>query len=548
MKKVLSVILSIIMMLSVTAGLNLSAYAETMPSSGSCGTNVNYTFASSTGTLTISGNGKMDNYTATAAYPSPFDNQSSIKKVIINSGVTSIGNFAFYDCSGLTSITIPNSITSIGERAFEGCNSLMSITVPDSVTSIGDHAFMDCSGLTSLTIGKGVKSIGYNAFLSCSGLTSIVVNSGNAVYDSRNNCNAIIEKSSNTLIAGCRNTVVPNTVIGISDYSFFGCTGLTSIIIPDSVTSIGECAFDDCYNLSSVSLGNGLTSIEYHAFSYCTSLTSINIPCSVTDIGEGAFSACKGLTGIEIPDGVKSIESKAFFGCSGIKNLTIPDSVISIGDLAFCESRNGLTSVVIGKGVENISYGCFAWATALTSVTIPKNVSGIDEYAFQGCTSITDVYYGGTKAEWNGIVISDYNESLTNATIHCTDGVINEKTDPAPTPGTNPSDTPAASQTTPVWDGTLDVPLTLAKPVLKAKAAKKSAKLSWNKVGGAKYYEIQYGLKSNFKGAKTKKVKAFKSSVTIKKLKKGKKYYFRIRTVISSSKSAWSKKKSVKVK
>ena len=161
-------------------------------------------------------------------------------------GVKSIGSSAFSNCSGLTSITIPNSVTSIGSSAFSGCSGLTSITIPNSVTSIGSYAFSGCSGLTSITIPNSVTSIGNYAFRSCSGLISIKVEDGNPKYDSRNNCNAIIQKSNNSLIVGCKNTVIPNSVTNIGEYAFSECYGLTSITIPNSVTSIGSFAFSWC--------------------------------------------------------------------------------------------------------------------------------------------------------------------------------------------------------------------------------------------------------------------------------------------------------------
>ena len=170
----------------------------------------------------------------------------------IKEGTRFIGSSAFSGCSRLTSITIPNSVMSIGDEAFMHCFSLTSITIPYSVMSIGDDAFMGCSRLTSVTIGSGVTRIGSYAFDGCSGLTSIYVDSNNSVYDSRNNCNAIIETSSNTLILGCKNTVIPNSVTSIGGGAFEGCSGLTSITIPESVTSIGSSAFSDCSRLTSV--------------------------------------------------------------------------------------------------------------------------------------------------------------------------------------------------------------------------------------------------------------------------------------------------------
>ena len=183
--------------------------------------------------------------------------------------VTSIGNYAFYYCSGLTSVTIGNSVTSIGNGAFWGCSGLTSITIPNSVTSIGNYAFSGCSGLTSVTIPNSVTSIGTDAFSGCSGLTSIKVATNNSKYDSRDNCNAIVETATNALIGGCKNTVIPNSVTSIGDCAFAYCEGLTSIDIPNSVTSIGFQAFKDCSGLTSVTIPNSVTSIGSGAFCNC---------------------------------------------------------------------------------------------------------------------------------------------------------------------------------------------------------------------------------------------------------------------------------------
>ena len=231
------------------------------------------------------------------------------KTTTIPNSVTSIGNYAFLGCSGLTSITIPNSVTSIGSSAFSGCGSLTSITIPNSVTSIGDAAFSYCRGLTSIT-----------------------VESENSIFDSRDNCNAIIETSSNTLIAGCKTTTIPNSVTSIGNYAFSGCSGLTSITIPNSVTSIGSSAFQGCSGLTSITIPDGVTSIGSSAFQGCSSLTSITIPNSVTSIGSSAFQGCSSLTSITFLGRVSSIVYSAFYGCT-IHKLVCKGNEVKLTDL-----------------------------------------------------------------------------------------------------------------------------------------------------------------------------------------------------------------------
>ncbi len=383
-----------------------------------------------------------DSVTSISSYA--FEYCTSLTSVTIGDSVTSIGEAAFRDCTSLASITIGNSVTSIGGWAFSDCTSLTSITIPDSVISIGNGAFEYCTSLTSITIPDSVTSISYYAFYGCTSLTSIAI---------------------------------PDSVTSIGEAAFYHCTSLTSITIPDSVTSIGNYAFRYCTSLTSITIGNSVTSIGGWAFSDCTSLTSITIPDSVISIGNGAFEYCTSLTSITIPDSVTSIGYYAFADCTSITSITIPDSVTSIGNYEFrdCTSLtsisvvednqyysndeygvlfnkdkttliqypagntrtsytisdsitsigNGafnyctsLTSIIIPDSVTSIGYYAFYGCTGLTSITIPDSVTSIGNYAFFDCTSLTDVYYTGTEEQWNAITIKDYNESLTNATIH----------------------------------------------------------------------------------------------------------------------------------
>ena len=239
---------------------------------------------------------------------------NEIKDLVIPNGVTRIPVDAFAR-SIMSSLTIPNSVTSIEAGAFALCSNLTSIAIPNSVTSIGSSAFAGCSGLTSITIPNSVTSIGISAFSGCSGLTSIIVEEGNTIYDSRNNCNTIIETESNTLITGCKNTTIPNSVTSIGNGAFYNCSGLSSITIPNSVTSIGNGAFYNCSGLSSVTIPNSVTSIGNTAYYNCSGLSSITIPNSVTSIEFSAFSNCPELTDVTcLAENVPYTSSDAFDG------------------------------------------------------------------------------------------------------------------------------------------------------------------------------------------------------------------------------------------
>ena len=268
----------------------------------------------------------------------------SLTSVEIPNSVTSIETGAFLRCTHLTSVTIPNSVTSIGWQAFEYCTSLTSVEIPNSVTSIGSVAFSHCPTLTSVTIGSGTTNIGTSIFEGCTGLISVAVDNNNSTYDSRNNCNAIIETATNTLIAGCKNSIIPNTVSSIWKGAFIECASLNTIEIPNSVTGIGRAAFKGCAGLTSVTIGSGVTSIGDEAFWGCIGLTSVEISNSVTSIGDEAFRGCTGLTSVEIPNSVTSIGYNAFRGCSGLTSVTIGSGVTSIEGWAFGDCTD-LTSV-----------------------------------------------------------------------------------------------------------------------------------------------------------------------------------------------------------
>ena len=290
-----------------------------------------------------------------------FDGCENLTSITIPNSVTSIGDFAFAYFRNLTSFTIPNSVTSIGNWAFVGCWNLSSITIPNGVTSIGKGAFDWCTSLTFITIPNSVTSIGGWAFRGCGNLTSIKVDRGNPKYDSRNNCNAIIETATNTIIAGCSNTIIPHSVTSIGEYAFFGSNKLTSITILNSITSIGNGAFGGCNNLTSIivdknnpiydSRNNCNAIIETATNTLIAGCSNTIIPNGVTSIGNSAFEDCENLTSITIPNSVTSIGYRAFDDCDNLTSITIPNSVTSIGEEAFlyCDK---LKTIYIPKGTK----------------------------------------------------------------------------------------------------------------------------------------------------------------------------------------------------
>ena len=269
------------------------------------------------------------------------------------------------------------------------------------VTSIGKYALSCCHRLTSVTIPSSVTSIGESAFHNSERLASITVEEGNTVYDSRDNCNAIIESATNTLIAGSNNTVIPQGVTSIGDHAFSGCSDLTSLTIPASVTSIGDYAFNYCTGLKTLTIPASVTSIGKGAFHGCTGLTSVTIPISVTSIEPFAFSGCSDLTSISVKKGNTVYDSRG--NCNAIietatntliavcKNTVIPKSVTSIGKGAFSHC-NYLSSVTLPKGVTSIGDGAFDYCTRLKTVKIPASVTSIGDIVFNCCYSLRDVY------------------------------------------------------------------------------------------------------------------------------------------------------------
>jgi len=315
---------------------------------------------------------------------------------------------AFYGCSGLTDVIIHdlaawccarfedssrNPLSNGGKLYLDG-ELIENLIIPASVTSIGDYAFSDCSSLKSVTIPESVTNVGKSAFSCCRGLKEVIIHDLAAWCSIR-----FWDYSSNPLSNGGKlyldgelieNLVIPASVPSIVDYSFSACSSLTSVTIPSSVTSIGSNAFYQCSNLASVTIPVSITSIDESAFDGCSSLTSVEIPSSVTSIGDNAFSHCDALTSVTIPESVAGIGDRAFWCCSNLKSVTIQEGVTCIGKEAFILCYN-LMNVTIPASVTSIEDGAFKDCRSLTSVTIPASVTTIGGSAFKDCTNLANV-------------------------------------------------------------------------------------------------------------------------------------------------------------
>ena len=384
---------------------------------------------------TVTHNGAT--YTVTSIGNWAFRDCSGLTSVTIPNSVTSIGDLAFTDCIGMTSVTIGNSVTSIGRAAFDGCSGLTSFTIPNSVTTIDDAVFRDCTGLTSVTIGNSVTSIGQEAFEDCTSLNSVYYTGDIAGWCAISFwCNVVNKKSNplyyaNNLYIGNSSTpvtdlVIPASVTVIQTGSFIGCSSLTSVTIPDGVTSIGAYAFNDCTGLTSVTIPNSVISIGTGAFYDCSGLTSVTIGNSVTSIREDAFNGCSNLNSVYYTGDVAGwcgisfhgdgssylYNSKTsnplyygenlYIGNTLVTDLVIPTSVTSIKRCSFiCCS---MTSVTIPNSVTSIEEEAFYHCTNLTSITIPNSVTSIGAKAFGCGSSLNTVNYNATNCS----ILSDW--------------------------------------------------------------------------------------------------------------------------------------------
>lgn len=425
--------------------------------SGTCGENLTWDYDEGTLTLTIGGTGTMNayssrNYSGDDVTTAPWRSYyRSMRTLVIDSGVTGIGAYAFCGCSRLTSVTFPGSVTSVGDNAFAGCSGLTGthitdlpawcgisfssrssnpllysdglylngslvtdLVIPDGVAAVGRYAFAGFAGLTGVTFPESVTSIGTGAFSGCAGLTGVAI---------------------------------PDSVTSIGTSAFSGCVGLTGVRISDIAAWCGI-SFADCYSnplycakklylddalVTDLVIPDGVTAVGSYAFNGCAELTSVTIPDSVTEIGQYAFDGCDGLSGVRItdvaawcgisfansssnplcfakklylddalvtdlviPDGVTAIGDHAFTGYPELTSVKIPNSVTSIGRYAF-SSCFALTDVVIPDSVETISNSAFYYCSNVKTLTIGKGLTSLGSSAFQFCTALEEINYNATN-------------------------------------------------------------------------------------------------------------------------------------------------------
>lgn len=403
------------------------AFAVGALADGVCGAEVTWTLSPS-GVLTISGKGEIDDCSYGRA---PWkDERDSIKSVIVEEGVTGIGNNAFYWCRELTNVQLPESLVTIGDYAFENCSRLNSINIPNGVTSIGEWAFYGCENLPVLTLPDNLVSIGALAFCDCENLMElvipasvtyisedrtfkgcdklekIVVADGNPAYITVDG--VLFNYDKNTLInypAGKKDSsyTVPNSVTSINDYGFYWNENIQSITVPGTVKSIGSDVFAGCSKLTSLALAEGIESIGETAFFHASALTSISFPASLASLGNDPFESCSMLTNINVAENssfYKSVNGVLFSSDmktliaypAGLKavSYTIPEGVVAIGAYAFLHNHN-VVNITFPDSLVTIGHSAFYGCDKLTGIQFPNNLATIEDDAFGSCDSLTTI-------------------------------------------------------------------------------------------------------------------------------------------------------------
>ena len=363
---------------------------------------------------------------------------SNLEKVSIPDSVTNIGHGAFNGCSNLSDITLPNSVKSIGTDAFYNCSSLKSIIIPDNVDCITYRTFYNCSSMTKITIPESVTTINNEAFYGCQKLNDVYFRGTKANWetisvgsDNTSLTNATLHYNYNELLEYLTYTVTYNGKVKITDCNtdVNGDYTIPSMIEDCPVTTIDYNAFRDCSNLKSIVIPNTVTDINGSAFENCTSLSKITLPDSLTWIGGSAFGNCTNLTSITLPANVSDFGDRAFYGCSKLENIYVNEgnaNFYSVDGVLFDKEISTLYQYPIGKKenaysipntVNTIKSYAFEYCNTLSEITIPNSVKNIGFSAFRYSSGLKNVYYNGSKSQWDKINIGSSNTPLTNANI-----------------------------------------------------------------------------------------------------------------------------------
>ena len=572
--------------------------------SGSCGDHVKWTLTGTGSdlTLTFSGSGPMEDlWEEDIPWAS---NRTGIRKVVVEDGITSVGDYVCYSLNKLTDISLPDSLTSIGEYAFENCRALQSIWIPDNVTEIGGCAFSGCSSLKSVNIPDGVTSIGDYVFNECSSLKNIKIPDG-------------VTEILDHAFAGCSSLTdltLPEGLLYIDDCAFSGCSSLTCITIPDSVTVIAD-AFGDCDKLKRINYSDwtkwyqiefsgssgfhgdlyingkklteavipkgetevkggpisGITSIKKvtipdtvlcigeYAFKDCVSLESIKIPDSVTSIEQGAFSGCSSLPGITIPDSVNSIYSYAFEGCDSLKSLTIPDSVEILDNYAFPRKYSDSNDFIvfthnpdIKETCEEDGYAYFDRTAPSIAKTASYNGSDIRVYFDHKDEALEPEYSAAGYVTGYHIKYADNKNMTDAASVILKDKKASSKVITGLKNGRTyyvQIQHYAKLGKATYWSRWSRISsVTVGQNPYPANIEKLSTyigshiRVDWPKTAGASGYHIKYADNSGMNGAKEVFVKGNSTfTKTLTGLKNGKTYYVKIQTYrTASGKTYWS--------
>ncbi|MBR5337223.1 MAG: leucine-rich repeat protein [Lachnospiraceae bacterium] len=472
MKKTVAMVMALV--LSFSGGLVLqegTVWADPA-TSGYCGDptvnegkDVQWSYNGDTKTLTISGSGDMADYGdyndedyspwrkanlevntviiesgVTSIGDHAFNNCDSITDINIPSGVKRIGDSAFYNCRKIKEVIIPYGCTYIGRKALYSCDALKEITIPGSVRYTGIDAFNYCWGLERVTVEEGVTRIGVGEFEDCPKLTTVSLPKGlTAIEDNAfNECvslktidiPATVTLIGNNAFCNCdelTEITLPSGIKTIEDGVFKDCDGLKAIVIPDTVTKIGIEAFSGCDYLKDLTLGNGLMSIGDSAFSECGSINKIKIPGNVKKIGNSAFYGCDGLDSVTIGNGVEEIGEEAFSDCDGLTAVNIPGSIKQIGVRAFKQCIE-LAALTLENGVTDVAEGVFEYCSKLENITFPDTLTAVGKSAFLGTawlgiekakteTNKGFIYAGPVLYEYCGEIPEDGSITVKDGTL-----------------------------------------------------------------------------------------------------------------------------------